>query len=148
MLTPGAQTATSARTSRRSSKCWSGLGKLKAELSDSYGTPNCRAKRLYPPDQHLAGFIESLGVPDAAFKASNYATDTLRKRIKTDDAFVQGFKLEALRETVALDYPSYIFALAMGAGKTILIGDDETTVAVKIIDMLGEEVLVTQTVSG
>jgi len=31
-------------------------------------------------------------------------------------------KLESLRETLTLDYPSYIFALAMGAGKTILIG--------------------------
>lgn len=48
--------------------------------------------------------------------------DALWERVKTDDAFVRDFKLEALRETLALDYPSYILALAMGAGKTILIG--------------------------
>ena len=36
--------------------------------------------------------------------------------------FVRRFKLEAPRETLTLDYPSYILALAMGAGKTILIG--------------------------
>lgn len=48
--------------------------------------------------------------------------ESLWERIKTDDQFVKDFKLEALRETLCLDYPSYILALAMGAGKTILIG--------------------------
>ncbi len=42
---------------------------------------------------------------------------------ETDEqkAFVKEHKLESLRETLALDYPSYILALAMGAGKTILM---------------------------
>ncbi|MEO7160840.1 MAG: hypothetical protein ABIX00_10145, partial [Polaromonas sp.] len=44
------------------------------------------------------------------------------ERIKTDNAFVKKHSLESLRETFALDYPSYILALAMGAGKTILMG--------------------------
>ena len=48
--------------------------------------------------------------------------DALWGRIKTDDEFVKNFKLEALRETLTLEYPSYILALAMGAGKTILMG--------------------------
>jgi hypothetical protein len=43
-------------------------------------------------------------------------------RVKTDNAFVRKHALESLRETFALDYPSYIMALAMGAGKTILMG--------------------------
>lgn len=43
-------------------------------------------------------------------------------RLQTDDAFVRKHALESLRETFALDYPSYILALAMGAGKTILMG--------------------------
>ena len=43
-------------------------------------------------------------------------------RIQTDNAFVRKHGLESLRETFALDYPSYILALAMGAGKTILMG--------------------------
>ena len=47
---------------------------------------------------------------------------TLLKRIKKDDDFVRDLRLEAVRETLTLDYPSYILALAMGAGKTILIG--------------------------
>ena len=48
--------------------------------------------------------------------------DSLFEEIKNDEDFVRKYKLEALRETLLLDYPSYIFALAMGAGKTILIG--------------------------
>jgi len=35
---------------------------------------------------------------------------------------VRSFRLEALRETLTLGYPSCILALALGAGKTILIG--------------------------
>lgn len=44
------------------------------------------------------------------------------EKIKTDDEFVRQFRLHAVRETLALSYPSYILALAMGAGKTVLIG--------------------------
>jgi hypothetical protein len=43
-------------------------------------------------------------------------------KIMNDYDFVKQHKLEALRETLLLKYPSYILALAMGAGKTILIG--------------------------
>jgi hypothetical protein len=43
-------------------------------------------------------------------------------RLRTDNALVKQHGLESLRETFALDYPSYILALAMGAGKTILMG--------------------------
>lgn len=48
--------------------------------------------------------------------------DSLWEQIKTDDEFVRQHRLESLRETLILDYASYILALAMGAGKTILIG--------------------------
>lgn len=48
--------------------------------------------------------------------------EALYARVRTDDAFVRRHKLESLRETLTLDYPSYILALAMGAGKTILMG--------------------------
>jgi hypothetical protein len=65
---------------------------------------------------------ESLGVPQEALDAVDLDFDVLWDRIKTDDDFVRDFKLESLRETLTLDYPSYILALAMGAGKTILIG--------------------------
>ncbi len=79
-------------------------------------------ERLFPPDNDLPGLLEALGVPDPAFKTSNYSTEALWQRIKTDDGFVRQFRLQALRETITLSYPSYILALAMGAGKTILIG--------------------------
>jgi len=44
------------------------------------------------------------------------------EKIKTDDEFVKKYRAEATRESLMLDYPSYILALAMGAGKTVLIG--------------------------
>ena len=48
--------------------------------------------------------------------------DSIFEKIKSDDSFVKKYKLEAVRETLTLAYPSYILALAMGAGKTVLIG--------------------------
>ena len=79
-------------------------------------------QRIYPLDDNIARLLDALGIPDAAFKSVNYKPDVLWKRIRSDDGFVRDFKLEALRETLALGYASYILALAMGAGKTILIG--------------------------
>jgi type III restriction enzyme len=52
----------------------------------------------------------------------NEGMDCLWRRLQSDDEFVRSFRLEALRESLNLDYSSYIFALAMGAGKTVLIG--------------------------
>lgn len=78
-------------------------------------------RKLYPRQSEL---LAALGLNHADIKA--YVLDeglnALWKRIKTDDAFVRDFKLESLRETLTLAYSSYILALAMGAGKTILIG--------------------------
>lgn len=48
--------------------------------------------------------------------------NTIFKKIKTDNDFVKKYRLEGLRESLFLDYPSYILALAMGSGKTVLIG--------------------------
>jgi len=44
------------------------------------------------------------------------------ERIKKDNDFVKKYHLESVKESLFLDYPSYILALAMGAGKTVLIG--------------------------
>ncbi len=49
------------------------------------------------------------------------------QKIKTDDEFVKKYRLQTTRESLLLDYPSYILALAMGAGKTVLIGTIITT---------------------
>jgi len=52
----------------------------------------------------------------------NEGLEALWERLRTDEGFVKGHKLESVHETLTLDYPSYILALAMGAGKTFLIG--------------------------
>jgi hypothetical protein len=66
--------------------------------------------------------LEALGIPQEAFRAVDYDMEQLWHRLQTDNDFVRDFRLQALRESLNLDYPSYIFALAMGAGKTVLIG--------------------------
>ena len=74
---------------------------------------------LFPKKKEL---FEALGIPDEAFARADYDLDSLLESIKDDPDFVKEFRLEAVRETLTLDYPSYILALAMGAGKTVLIG--------------------------
>ena len=51
----------------------------------------------------------------------NGSIDNLFDTIKNDDDFVKKYKLENIRETISLDYTSFIFSLVMGAGKTMLI---------------------------
>lgn len=78
-------------------------------------------KKIYPKKIDL---LDELGLDNQNIRNFVIENDlkALWDRIKTDDTFVHDYKLEALRETLTLGYPSYIFALAMGAGKTILIG--------------------------
>src|SRR3990172_6389460 len=74
---------------------------------------------LFPKKKEL---LEAFGISDEAFSRADYDLDILLESIKNDADFVKEFRLEAVRETLTLDYPSYILALAMGAGKTVLIG--------------------------
>ena len=87
------------------------------------GTPHIfdMYRKVFPRPRELR---ETLGMAQDAIRdyVEDYGMDALWERIRIDDDFVRSFKFEALRETLTLDYPSYIFALAMGAGKTILIG--------------------------
>lgn len=78
-------------------------------------------RQLYPRSSELRA---ALGLTDATIGAyvEDNGPEALWERLRTDDNFVRDFKLEALRESLNLAYPSYILALAMGAGKTILIG--------------------------
>jgi len=71
-----------------------------------------------------AELLEVLGLAQDEIRdyVLNEGLDGLWRRLQSDDEFVRSFRLEALRESLNLDYPSYIFALAMGAGKTVLIG--------------------------
>jgi len=66
--------------------------------------------------------VAALGVSETAFKHADYQLEELWEKIREDEDFARKFKLEAVRETLSLGYPSYILALAMGAGKTVLIG--------------------------
>jgi predicted nucleotidyltransferase len=78
-------------------------------------------QRLYPEPDDL---LDALGLtaPDIRRVVIGRPLDSLWERIRGDDGFVRDHRLESLRETLSLGYPSYILALAMGAGKTILIG--------------------------
>ena len=86
-----------------------------AHISDLY-------EKFFDPAEDTDAYLSALGITLPIFKACNYNVNKLMTRLKTDDDFVAAHKMEALRETLTLAYPSYILALAMGAGKTILIG--------------------------
>lgn len=73
-------------------------------------------KALGVPEEKFSG-LES--IPDENIKKNAY--ESIIQQIKTDDTFVKQYHLDGIRETLTLSYPSYILALAMGSGKTILI---------------------------
>jgi type III restriction enzyme len=87
------------------------------------GTPHVidLYKTLFPKPTEL---LAALGLThqDIRDYVTDYGKDALLDHIKADDDFVRRYKLEALRESLTLGYASYILALAMGAGKTVLIG--------------------------
>ena len=70
--------------------------------------------------------LSAFGIPVSHEKITRLlaqgGAEAVIKKIKTDDEFVRQFRLNAVRETLTLAYPSYILALAMGAGKTVLVG--------------------------
>jgi type III restriction enzyme len=78
-------------------------------------------KSAYPSNSELR---KALGLTSNAIRdiIDDIGLTGLLDHVRTDNEFVATHKLESLRETVALDYPSYILALTMGAGKTTLIG--------------------------
>jgi hypothetical protein len=80
-------------------------------------------KRLYDDPVELFKALNiSISQEDLIKTMSKGGIDSIFEKIKDDENFVREYSLEALRETLTLSYPSYILALAMGAGKTILIG--------------------------
>src|SRR5437868_3270751 len=78
-------------------------------------------QKLFPAKTEL---LAALGLQhdDITTYVLDHDIGFLWTRIRNDDDFVRSFKLQAVRETLTLPYASYILALAMGAGKTILIG--------------------------
>jgi len=87
------------------------------------GTPHIfdLYQRYYPKPLDL---LAALGLDRDDIKdfVVNEGIKALWERVREDEEFVKAHKLESVHETLTLDYPSYILALAMGAGKTILIG--------------------------
>lgn len=86
-------------------------------------TPHALAlyRNFFPRPGDLLAAL-SLEHPEIKDAALNEGLDAVLERVRSDDDFVSVHKLDALRETLTLEYPSYILALAMGAGKTVLIG--------------------------
>lgn len=70
-----------------------------------------------------ADFRKAMGIdhPDLMEIMLDEGETGLLDKVRSDDNFVKAHNLEALRESISLDYPSYILALTMGAGKTALI---------------------------
>lgn len=85
-------------------------------------TPHIMAlyKDLFPDK---ADFVEALGLP-LSKDALPYipSLDTIIEKEIKDRERARENNLEAAYEAATIEYPSYILALAMGAGKTVLIG--------------------------
>ena len=77
-------------------------------------------KHYYGGDKKT--FFDTLGVPMSRDALEWAEIDGVIEKVKSDPDFVAEKKIQALHEAAMLDYPSYILALAMGAGKTVLIG--------------------------
>ena len=78
-------------------------------------------KHYYGND--ISVFCDALGVKISSSALPFIKSpDQIIETVKTDPDFVKENALDTVHEAVTLDYPSYIFALAMGSGKTVLIG--------------------------
>jgi len=67
--------------------------------------------------------LAALGVPEIKeIRTMLYEGEDPFAKIRDDVNFAKALQLDTLHESLNLDYPSYILALAMGAGKTVLIG--------------------------
>jgi len=85
------------------------------------GAPHVRDlySTLFPDEQAWA---TALALPAKAWQAVGADRARFMHALQTDEHFVKTYRLESVRETMVLPYPSYIFALAMGVGKTFVLG--------------------------
>ena len=78
-------------------------------------------KHYYSDDKR--DFFEAFGIPvDPAELQWIPDVDSVIEKVKNDPEFVRQKRIDHVHEAVTLPYPSYIIALAMGTGKTVLIG--------------------------
>ncbi|MCC6457298.1 MAG: DEAD/DEAH box helicase family protein [Caldilineaceae bacterium] len=84
-------------------------------------TPHVHAlyERLFPS---IREFTAALGISKEALFECDYDRNALLDRLRTDSDFTHRHGLDTVSESLNLSYSSYIFALAMGSGKTALIG--------------------------
>ena len=73
-------------------------------------------------DDDKETFFKALGITLSSDALEFALEDDVLEKVKFNPEFVSKHRIQALHEALSLDYPSYILALAMGAGKTILIG--------------------------
>ena len=78
-------------------------------------------KHYYSDD--VRDFCEAFGIPITPNELILIRDiDTVIDLVKNQPEFVKQKRIDPVYEAVTLPYPSYIFALAMGTGKTVLIG--------------------------
>ena len=71
-------------------------------------------KNFYTDDFDLA---DQFGIPNNDREVTRLiARGEIFEKIKTDTNFAKSLRLDSLHESINLNYPSYILALAMGAG--------------------------------
>lgn len=107
------------------------LRKAQFEALETYWYLRLIENTAKVPDLYLKLFknpailLEALGIknklsPDDLIEF--LPVEHLLEVIRKDHDFTKKRRLEVVQESLELQYPSYIFALAMGSGKTILIG--------------------------
>ena len=80
-------------------------------------------KHYYDTTGDIRDFCEAFGIPitdNEAMLIQN--VDAIINLVKEKPEFFKQKGIDPVYEAISLPYPSYIFALAMGTGKTVLIG--------------------------
>ena len=79
--------------------------------------------RHYYDTGDIRDFCEAFGIPISPQELILIRdVDTIIDLVENNPEFVKQKRIDPVYEAVTLPYPSYIFALAMGTGKTVLIG--------------------------
>ncbi len=79
--------------------------------------------KYYYDTGDIRDFCEAFGIPISPDELIFIKdVDTIIDSVENNSEFVKRKRLDPVHEAVTLPYPSYIFALAMGTGKTVLIG--------------------------
>ena len=79
--------------------------------------------RHYYDTGDIRDFCEAFGIPISSQELILIRdVDAIIDLVENNPEFVKQKRIDPVYEAVTLPYPSYIFALAMGTGKTVLIG--------------------------